>query len=142
MLRINQHIGMNDKEETTLVQKYHPNVISRNYRPITCLHMMLETPNCTEKWINCMSRIKERKGHTVRKRATDDLSYINQHIFNEFNKMWKKVATAWIDLKIYGDMDRQTSMTEYLKMYKIFDKVINFNRKAMETGKWNLQRED
>ena len=62
-------------------------------------------------------------------RGTDD---INQHILNETKTRRKNVAMVWIDYKKANEMILQTWITECQKMYKIFNKIINFIMEAMK----------
>ena len=99
------------KGKTTLVQKeLLKGAAPNNYRPITCLPMRWKilTAQIKKKIIYSLisSRIfpGEQKECYKRTRGTEELLYIDQHIFNESKTRQKDLAMAWIDYKKAYDM--------------------------------------
>ena len=109
-----------------------------NYRPITCLLMtwkILTAQIRKEIYYSLTSRRllpEEQKGCHKRSRGTAELLYINQHILNEIKTRRKNLAMTWIDYKKAYDIVPQSWIINYLKMYKISHKVINFIEKTMK----------
>ena len=129
---------------TTLIQKdpskgNDPN----NYRPITCLPMMLKilTAQIREKiyysLTNCGLFPEEQKGCCKGTRGTVELLYIDQHILDESKTRRKNLTMAWIDNKKASEMVPQSWILNCLKMYKISHEVINFVGETMET--WRVE---
>ena len=71
-------------------------------------------------------------------RGTEELLYIDQHIFNEIKTRRKNLAMVCIDYKKAYDMLLQSWIINCFKMYKISDEVINFIEKTMKTCKVEL----
>ena len=111
-----------------------------NYRPITCLPMMLKilTAQIREKiYYSLTSRglfPDEQKGCRQGSRGTAEFLYIDQHILNESKTRRKNLAMAWIDYKMAYDMVPQSWILHCLKMYKISHEVRNFVEQTMKTG--------
>ena len=110
-----------------------------NYRPITCLPMMWKilTVQIREKiYYLLISRgifPDEQKGYRKWTKCTEELLYVDQHIFNEYKTRRKNLAMAWIDYGKAYDMVSQCWIRHGLKMYKIPDQIIQFIEKTMQT---------
>ena len=132
------------KGQTTLVPKQ---TIPSNYRPITCLPMMwniLTTQIKGEIYLSLVSGglfPEKQRGCYRGTRGTGDLLYIDQHIFKNRKTRRKNVAIALIVNKKTYDMILQTGTIEYLKIYKISNKVINLISEAMKNLKVELCEE-
>ena len=61
-----------------------------------------------------------------------------QHILQEGKDQQKYVALAWIDNKNANDMVPESWKIDCQKMYKIFDKIINFITETMKNWKTEL----
>ena len=116
---------------------------ANNYRPITCLPMIWKmlTAQIKEniKYSLTSREIfpEEKKGCQKRSRGTEDILYIEQHVFNESKARRKNLAMAWIDYKKAYDMVLQSWILYCLKMYKIPDQVVQFIEKTMKT--WRVE---
>ena len=113
-----------------------------NYRPITCLPMMLKilTAQIREMYYSLTSRglfPDKQKGYRKGSRGSAELLYIDQHILNESKKRQKNLAMARIDyIKAY-EMVPQNWIINCLKMYKISHEVINLIEHTMQT--WRVE---
>ena len=80
-------------------------------------------------WLNCYELfLKEQKGCCDRTTGTD-LLYIDQHILKEAKTRWINLVMTWIDYKKSNYIILLTLLIEFLKVYKISDKVMNVNTK-------------
>ena len=119
---------------TTYPKKTAPN----NYRPITCLPMMLKIITAQikeEAYFSLTSHElfpEEQKGCHKGSRDTGELFYIDQHILNESKIRYKNLAMAWIDSKNINDIVPQSWIIDSLKTYKISNEVINFIEKIIK----------
>ena len=133
------------KGSTILIQKV-PNkgTNPNNYRPITRLQIMLKILAAqikVEIYYSLTSRrlfLDEQKGCYKGSRGTTKLLYKDQHILNESKTRRKNLAMDWIDYKKASDMVPHSRIIDSLKMYKISDEVINYN-KTMKTWRAELQ---
>ena len=75
--------------------------------------------------IRCGLFPEEQKGCHKGTGGTGDLLYID-HILKKSKARRKNFAMAWIDYKKAYDMVPQSWIVDYLKMYKISNKIIKF----------------
>ena len=114
------------KGMTTLNQKDPSKGIApNNYRPITCLPMMLKilTAQIREKIYYSLTSHRlfpdeQRRCHKG-SRGTAELLYMDQYILNESKTRRKYLAMVWIDYKKAYDMVPQSWILDCHKMYKI-----------------------
>ena len=132
------------KGKITLIQKDpSKGTAPNNYRPITCLPMMLKrlTAQIREEiYYSLISRglfPNEQKGCRKGPRGTAELLYIDQPILNKSKNRWKNLAMTWIDYKKAYDIVPQSWIISYLKMYKISHETINFIEKTMKN--WRVE---
>ena len=125
---------------TTQIQKDpRKETAQKNYRPITCLPMMLKiiTAQIREEIYfsitSCGLFPEEQKGCQKGSWGAGELFYIDQHILNESKTRRKNPALAWIDYKKTYDKVPWSWIINCLKMYKISDEVMNFMEKTMRT---------
>ena len=88
--------------------------------------------------IRCRLFPDEQKGRHNKTRDTEQLLYIDQHIFNKSKTRQKNLAMAWVDCKKVYDMVPQSGTLHCLRMYKISDQVIQFIEKTMQTVRIKL----
>ena len=84
---------------------------------------------------------EEQEGCCKGSRGTGEPLYIDQQILNESKTRRKNLAMAWIDYRKAYDMVPQSWIINYLKMYKISDEVIDFNKKSTKTWRVELTAE-
>ena len=132
------------KGKTTFIQKDpSKGTAPNNYRPITCLPIMLkiQTAQIREKiYYSLRSRglfPDEQKVCCKGSRGTAELLFIDQTILNESKTRRKNLAMAWIDYKKAYDTLPQSWILHCLKMYKISHEVINFIEQTMKT--WRVE---
>ena len=112
----------------------------KKYSTSVFQHYSLETQLCVKPfyptlYYSLISRglfPNEHKGCRKGSRGTAELLYIDQHILNESKNWRKNQAISWIDYKKAYDMVPQSWIINYLKMYKISHKTINFIEKKNE----------
>ena len=112
--------------------------LSKTYRLISCLPIIRE-----EIYYSLLCRgvfPEEQKWYHRRTTGTGDLLYIYQHILNDCKVRWRNLAMAWIDYKKAYDVVSQTWIIDFLKMYKISDKVIKVISEAMKSWDKNLTK--
>ena len=104
----------------------------------------IENPNGTNKkeiyYFHgcCWLFQEEQKGYCWGTKRNKLLNiYIDHHILKEAKTRQENVDMAWIDDKTVYAKVPQTWMIEYLKMYKISDKIINLIMNAMEN--WQVE---
>ena len=132
------------KGRTTLIQK-DPNKITapNNYRPITCLPIILKilTAQIREEIYHSLTSHAlfpdEQKGYCKGSRGTSELHYIDQDILDESKTRRKNLAIALNNFKKAYDMVPHSWIINSVKMYKISDEVINFIDKTMKT--WRVE---
>ena len=65
--------------------------------------------------------------------------HIDQPILKKVqNEKEKKIVMVWFDNRKINDIIPQIWIIDYLEMYDIFDKVMNFIQKAMKNSKMEL----
>ena len=138
------------KAKITLIQKdSSKGTVPNNYRPITCLKSLWKilTAQIMEVIYHSLTSHGlfpgEQKGCCKESRSTAELLYIDQQILNESKTRRKNLAVAWIFKKKAYDMIPQSRIINFLKMYKISLKVINFiekNMKNLKSGIDNRRR--
>ena len=100
---------------------------------------VVENTNCTikEEIYNTLisNRLFPEKQKRCRKetRVTGELIYINQNLLTESKTKQKNSAIALSDYKKACDMVHHSWIIHCLKIYKIFDEVINLSRKPGKT---------
>ena len=109
--------------------------ITSNYRPITYPPVMWKILTAKKRPIQHLYITYHFQKSKIR--GTYDLLNVDKHIL-KVSKRWKIVAMAWIDHEKANDMVPQSWIIEYLKMYRISDKVIKFIIKAMKNFKVEL----
>ena len=136
------------KGKTTVIQKEPlKGAAPTNYRPITCLPMMWKilTAHIREKiYYSLLSRgiSYEHKGCRKRTRGTEDLLYVDQHIFNERKTRRKNLAMDWIDYKKAYDMVPKAGYYTVSKCIKYLTELNSLSRRPCKPGEWNWQLED
>ena len=130
------------KGKTTFIQNdpsLNGNPPPSNYRLMTCLPMIWKMLRAiiTEEIYDSLTSHRlfpeEQIGCCKGSRGTEELLYIDQHIFNESKTRRKNVDIAWIDYKKAYNMVLPSWIINCLQMYKISDEVINFIEKTMKT---------
>ena len=128
------------KGKTILIQKDpSKGTAPNNYRPITCLLMVLKklTAQIKEEIYYSLTSHglfpEEQKGCRKGSRDAAELLYIDQHILSESKVGRKNLAMVWIDYKKAYHMVPQSWIKNCLKMFKILHEVINFTEKTMKT---------
>ena len=116
------------KRKVTLSQKdLHKETAPNNYRPITCLPMMLKilTAQIREEIYGSLTSygLFPEENHSI--------------LINESKTRQKNLTMALIDYKKAYDMIPQSWIINCLKMYQISDEVINFIKKTMKPGELN-----
>ena len=80
--------------------------------------------------------ISEEKRHAAKGQEVVNILYIDQYTLKEVKTRQENATIAWIDYKNADDWSCKLRIIEYLKMYKISDKVIII--KAIENWKVEL----
>ena len=133
------------KGKHTLIQKDPlKGTALTNYRPITCLLMMLKiwTAQIREEicnsLISCGNLHEEQKGCSQRTRGTEELLDIDHPPPNESKTRRKNLAIAWSYYKKslrYGPAKLDTTLSQTVQ-------TVQFIEKPCKLGEWNWQQED